>query len=361
MKPEILIVAPYPNIRHISEGWMSRIRAIDQVFKNVPRAYINFGDHHKPKADGHAVECEENVVQYNLNAKEPAHQEIMDQLVSQAKLVYVHTVHLAINVVKWLPAGKIIVDIHGIVPEEEIMLGRPQEAKKYEPIEEMVLKYCKVLVVVTNAMKKHLMKKYPDTNSRFIVLPIYEHYQASVNGVEKKEKLNRKPKVLYSGGSQVWQNVDYMMDLAKATLPHVAFTFLSHDTAIFEEKAKKAGIREHVIIKKAAKHELPHIYREHDFGFVLRDENPVNTVSCPTKLSEYMDFGLVPVIKYKSLGDFEEMNYAYITDQEFVEFLIPDEVCRKSMISRNNAAIDRLIDRYKAGSGQLLSLIKSGL
>lgn len=355
MQHQILIIAPYPDPRFVSEGWMSRIRSIDRIFLNIPRAYINFGDHHRKDVDGHAIVCEEKVVQYNLNANEPSHQLIFDQLLQKAKFAYVHTVHLAIYIVPWLPTGKIIVDIHGIVPEEELMLGRPQEAERFSPVEKEVLMNCKYLVTVTHAMKKHLIKKYPSSTSNFIILPIFEDYNRK-RKVAVKENDDRL-KIVYAGGSQVWQNIDLMLELAGDLSNYVDFTFLSHDKEILFQKAQNLQIRDNITIRSAAKNELPSIYAQHDFGFVLRTENPVNTVSCPTKLSEYLDFGIIPIVKYASLGDFERYGYHYITEADLRSYMLPDFMCRNFMIQQNYQAIQKLIGEFATGSAQLLAVI----
>lgn len=353
---QIIIVAPYPDIRFVTEGWMSRIRAIDRIFGKIPRAYVNFGDHHRKDIDGAPVVCEEHVVQYNLNPNEPSHQLIFDQLLQKASFCYVHTVHLAINVVNWLVTGKIIVDIHGIVPEEEIMLGRPDQAERFAPVEEMVLMYCNTLVAVTNAMKDHLIRKYPKTTANFVILPIFEEYNIKKKAISNSDD-GRRPRVIYAGGTQVWQNVDLMMDLVKQTSEYVDYTFVSHDQELLKQKARQLKLGDRLTIRSATKAELPEIYMAHDFGFVLRDETAVNTVSCPTKLSEYLDFGIVPIVKYSSLGDFDRFGYNYITDEDLSELMLPDAVCRAGMIQKNYAAIDSLIHEYKNGSERLKELV----
>jgi hypothetical protein len=359
MQHTLLIVAPFPDEKFVSEGWMSRIRAVDKIFSNVSRAYINFGDHHTENHDGHAVQCDNNVFQYNLNAKLPSHQQIFEQLLQSARLAYVHTVHLAINVRKWLHTGKIVVDIHGIVPEEELMLGRPEEAKRFSPVEEEVLTNCRVLVTVTRAMQHHLINKYPSSKANFITLPIFESYSRDRKSAESISDTDKRLKILYAGGSQVWQNVDLMLEVAKDMHSYADFTFLSHDKNIFMQKAKSIDIADNVTIRSATKSELPAIYKEHDFGFVLRDKSPVNTVSCPTKLSEYMDFGLIPIVKYTSLGDFEKYGYNYITDEDVRSLMLPDATCRTYMIQENYKAIDHLINEYEVGSSVLLNLLKN--
>jgi hypothetical protein len=258
-------------------------------------------------------------------------------------------------VVNWLATGKIIVDVHGIVPEEEIMLGRPHEAERFSPVEEMVLMYCNTLVVVTNAMKDHLMRKYPNTSANFIILPIFEEYNINKRIIDTNED-ERRPRVVYAGGTQVWQNVDLMMALVKETSEYVDYTFVSHDQGLLKQKASELKLEDRLTIRSAKKSELPDIYMNHDFGFVLREETAVNTVSCPTKLSEYLDFGIVPVVKYTSLGDFDRFGYNYITDEDLRELMLPDSRCRARMIQRNYTAIERLIHEYKNGSERLKDL-----
>jgi hypothetical protein len=357
MKHQIIIVAPYPDVRIVSGGWMSRIKAVDRIFSDIPRVYVNFGDHHRKDADGHPVSCEPGVVQYNLNANEPAHQMIFDQLQKEATLGYIHTVHLAIDVMDWLPTGKFIVDIHGIVPEEEIMLGRPDQAEKFLPVENSVLHYCKNLVVVTSAMQDHLLKKYPSSSANFITLPIFEEYRRDRRLIDPDSD-NKRLRVIYAGGTQVWQNVDLMFDIASSLHEYLDFTFISQDEELLRNKAAALGLSDRITIRYATKEELPSVYAEQDLGFVLRDDTAVNTVSCPTKLSEYLDFGIIPVVKHVSLGDFEKYGYSYLTEEDLRALMVPDALTRSYMLQNNYGTIQKLINEYKAGSSKLLNLVK---
>ena len=83
-----------------------------------------------------------------------------------------------------------------------------------------------------------------------------------------------------------------------------------------------------------AKSDLGSEYQKYDFGLVLRDDTTVNRVACPTKLYEYMSIGLIPIVRTPALGDFLELNYAYITEDEFREGFFPDSLSRRMMAQK---------------------------
>ena len=72
-----------------------------------------------------------------------------------------------------------------------------------------------------------------------------------------------------------------------------------------------------------------------------------------------MDFGLVPIVRYPSLGDFEKFGYNYLTEDDFKALLLPDAVSRNYMIQQNYIAIQKLINEFKNGSNKLLELLAS--
>src|SRR5439155_1739018 len=113
-----------------------------------------------------------------------------------------------------------------------------------------------------------------------------------------------RPTVVYSGAAQRWQNVELMLELARDGIDRFDFTFLTSDPAAFERAAERHGLRGRVAVHSAPREQLPRYYRRADYGLVLRDDGVVNRVACPTKLSEYLAFGLIPVVKSPDLGDF---------------------------------------------------------
>ncbi len=337
---QILVIAPFPSASKVQEGWMSRIAMVDNILATYSRLYLHFAPHHSHGRDDVLVQHTENAWEICISPEDSLHRAYVDQLMDMVNGVYVHTAHLAEYIEEWLPSGKIVVDMHGIVPEEETMMGRPHLAPKYERIEQSALKFGKKVVVVTHAMQHHFEKKYPHINANFYVMPIIELYP-SINR-ELGSKLELPVKALYAGGRQVWQNLDATLQLATDTQEFSTFLFLSHEYELIKYRANELKLSVQANYGFRNKKELPTEYARHDFGLVLRDDNAVNRVSCPTKLSEYLDFGLIPVIRSPSLGDFLTLGYAYVTEEDFRRGLIPDQASRVWMREANKAVIYKL-------------------
>jgi hypothetical protein len=359
---KIAVVAPFPTEDRVQEGWMSRIAAVDRLLIDFPRLYIVFGDHHVAGVHDKLRQVTEKAWEICLNAKSSVHKSAMQQIVDQVQGVYVHTVHLAENIVEFLDSGKFVVDMHGIVPEEEIMLGRPECAPHFANVEQAVLTHARCVVVVTNAMTEHFAQKYPELRPRYLCLPIFETYASIPERTPVAEGSEFvRPSALYSGGTQVWQNIDAMANLVSKTSELVRFSFYSHDFGTIRSKLAGLGEKHDLFIGAALKQDLPSIYVGHDFGLVLRDESPVNRVSCPTKLSEYLFFGLIPVVRFPRLGDFEEFGYWYVTEEEFLQGMIPDATSREWMREQNRLSIFRLMQRFTSAAAQLPGILSGDI
>jgi hypothetical protein len=342
---DMVVVAPFPSHQRIKEGWMSRIAAIDKILEPYSRLYLNFAPHHLHGRDDHLIQHTDNSWEICINSEDPIHQSFVGALVDLVNGIYVHTCHLAENVEAWLPSGKFVVDMHGIVPEEEIMLGRPELSPKYTRIEQTVLRHCSHVVVVTAAMARHFKEKYPDINTDFHVLPIIETY-APVDSATATNSIELPVRALYAGGRQVWQNIDAMLQLAADSKTVATFSFLSHEYELIKSRAQELDLDSSAFYGFCSKLELPTAYKSHDFGLVLRDDTAVNRVSCPTKLCEYLDFGLIPIVRSPNLGDYQDHDYAYVTEAEFRGGFIPDASSREWMVDQNKDVISRLRQQF---------------
>ncbi|MBB4016045.1 hypothetical protein GGR16_001051 [Chelatococcus caeni] len=347
---EIAIVAPCPRADLAHEGWMSRIRAIDRQFNGRKRVYLNFSEHHPSAPSGltwHAAERAEIL----LRPGSPACEQLVARVVQTVRVVYVHTLHLAEFMLPHLPSGKLCVDIHGITPEEEVMMGRPELRPKYEAVERQVLAEAKHCICVSNAMIAHYAEKYPTLNPNWITIPIIEAYPEEPGAGRRTPPDGEPPAAIYSGGTQAWQNIDAMLSLAKNRGREVSFRFLSHDFELIRRRA--AEMEAEAEFAYCSKVDLPAAYRSADFGLVLRDDTAVNRVSCPTKLVEYLQFGVVPIVRSPALGDFAELGFAYVTEEEFASGFFPDAASREWMIERNLEVIWALADRFRKGIAAL--------
>lgn len=351
----IVIVAPCPLGKGAVEGWMSRISAIDRLFEGQPRVYLDFVSGGalpgEPIPVGHGEARE-----YRLDMAEAAHRTFVEQQILESRFVYVHTVHLARFLLPYYPTGKIVTDVHGIVPEEERMLGRPEHGDFYEAVECTVVMNSRLLVVVTHAMQDHLQAKYPDMAAEFLVVPIIEKHS-----VDLAARVRREPgtpyRAVYAGGTQVWQNIEDTVAVAAAARQLAVYDFLSHEHETIRAMAEEHGIADQCTFRVTDKAGLAEAYMQADFGFVLRDDVAVNRVSCPTKLSEYLWFGVVPVVQSPAIGDFARLGFEYVTAQEFASGLLPDEPGMARIRARNREVIEELAGLYERAAGRLNSLV----
>ncbi len=350
----IVIVAPCPLAASAREGWMSRIRAVDRIFENSRRIYI---DPYSGAEPGALVPRRhgELVDEYRVDLTNSEHHALLERLILGCRFVYCHTMHLGRFLLPFYPTGKIITDVHGIVPEEERMLGRPVVATFYEGVERFILKNSQIVVVVTNAMRDHLLAKHPDCNAQFVCLPIIETYDAALDQrVPRKEGDDYR--VIYAGGIQVWQNIDLTLAISDKAAAFATFEFLSNEHAAIRDRAAGMSLLEKARFGVVGKEELPQRYLASDLGFVLRDDTAVNRVSCPTKLSEYLWFGVIPIIKTPHIGDFLAEGFCFVTAEEFSAGLLPDEARCAEMRRTNRAVLDKLIAQFDDSAEMLRSL-----
>lgn len=275
----ILFVAPNPNKAKNHEGFMQRVAAIDNVFKDYDRRYSEDYDDSE-----------------------------LAKLIIEADIIYVHSMYNAEKIATCyeLYGHKIITDLHGVVPEEEEYADNQEGFRVMSSVESTALKHGKYFVSVTHAMTKHFHTKYPDSKrAKWIVLPIHGEYD-----VHNNDSLKNPHQIIYAGGGQPWQNTNLMVD-AVNSLPSYEFTILTHDPGAFIgiEHKKNSNVR---ILSVKAGH-VAEYYKTASMGFILRTDTTVNNVACPTKLIEYLACGVVPVVSSENIGDFKRFGYRYLT------------------------------------------------
>lgn len=361
MKPArfpLAIAAPFPHPLVPHEGWMSRIASIDDQLRGIPRIYLNFSEGHddsRCRETRHDPERAEALL--HPSGKNSA--AFVSNLMEAADALYVHTLHLAEYVLPWLDTGKVYVDIHGITPEEEALLGRGCLKERYEAVEREVLERARCCICVSRAMKDHYEAKYPSIMPDWLTIPIAALFPPDSEAAHERLADGRRATALYSGGAQAWQNLDAMLDLAEAAGEEVDFRFLSHDHALIRRRIDALGMARPPTVGYCEKTALPAAYRAAEFGLVLRDDSPVNRVSCPTKLVEYLRFGLIPVVRTPHLGDFARLGFAYVTEEEFKDGFIPDAASRDWMAERNRHVAEQLTRRFHTGTRQLRAMVSA--
>ncbi len=343
---KILFITFYPDSHWIKEGMSQRIMAIDQHFSDEQRAYLHLSPSMFYKKQRQEVEG--GVTVYRLNLFKHFFRAL--KLLRSADVCYFHSVYNVSQALPLIPfikkTTRIVLDIHGVVPEENKLEGKQFLSKWYNMCERYVIGKAKTVIAVTQEMVRHFRGKYPQHNPEYLVYNILPNNVIADNytipdTAAKEGRIN----IVYSGHLQVWQNIPLMVDLIRANLSdRVVFYILSGDPDGVKHHLKEKGLSadmEGIVVDSVSPSRLREYYDIAHYGFVLRDDIVVNHVACPTKIVEYLHYGIIPIVKSEQIGDFLSLGYEYIHYND----LSPDLPARKS--ARNHAIVKELIEKNR--------------
>ena len=111
------------------------------------------------------------------------------------------------------------------------------------------------------------------------------------------------------------------------------FIFLSHEAEYF--RGQFLDNNQNIKINSATPAQVREYYKSCKYGFILRDEHVLNKVACPTKLIEYLYYGIIPVVKYPGIGNFQANNYSYILLDDLNNNILPSEQELETMRQNN--------------------------
>lgn len=328
-----------------------RIMAVDEQLAGSNRHYLSVS--HRLYWQRETEEPKPGLVQYRCNLFR--HFFFILRLLRQSKVMYVHSV---MNVLPWLPllpflprGTRVILDAHGVVPEEAKLSGDRLKSWLYGLSERLVMLRVNTVITVTKAMERHFRQKYPESRTdyaTFAILPAHILRDEDVDLSVQAEDVH----VVYSGNTQKWQNIELMLSVISQTRgPRIKYHILTGDIASMRRYLRGAGLAEgpDIELTTVSSDALKEYYRKAHYGFVLRDDITVNRVACPTKLVEYLHYGIIPILKHPEIGDFNAMGYEYIHYSDFSD-RIP---VRKSI--RNHELVKRMI--LEANEINLIKLI----
>lgn len=314
----IVFLSSYPTDENVRDGMMQRVAAIDLLAKKQPRVYLDISF---KKNLRRATRSEENCKIEYLNFF--LHFFIILHYLKIAKKIYSHSVINLFKVHFFYKPSKTILDIHGVVPEELEFLNKHIMSTLLSYVEKKAILNCQKLIHVTDAMLQHYEIKYNcDLTTRSLVLPIFESESVNYNYAKWNDDVLR---VVYAGGMQAWQNIDMMVDsvanlntMNPENKMHFNFFFPKSQVTIFNEKYPNLSLMHNVSVSSLPKDEILTFLTQCHFGFVLRDDILVNKVACPTKLIEYLECGVIPVIKSPYIGDFHQLGYKFMSFAELI-------------------------------------------
>lgn len=204
--------------------------------------------------------------------------------------------------------------MQGIYPEERRL--RKNNIFDYyivSALEYFSLRISKKVFMVSDAMLKYYEKKYKlSLKNKTFIMPCY-NCQLEENSFFSKNKYNSAT-FCYVGSLGVWQCFDETVKLYKyieQKLQNSMFYVFTKSIDDAEKILKKYGVNNYEVRFVPAE-ELKEALSSIKYGFIIRNNISINWVATPTKLSNYLANGIIPIFsKYiKSYDDLsKEYNY----------------------------------------------------
>lgn len=344
----IVFVAPFPALADEKDGMIQRVESIDSLVSDLPRIYLDISFRRFWSKRTHRF-GEATVFQLNGFL----HVFTIVSWLKKASVVYIHSVFNALVAIPAYWVARPITDLHGVVPEELVFQGYRGRARLFNFVERIVLRRSSVVVHVTAAMKRHFRVKHQRHLAADLTISILPKL-TDVRG-QRMHILaaKRDPKaVIYAGGLQAWQNVPIMLEAA-ADAPQLNYVFLSGEAQVLKRLAELKNIV-NFTCKRVASSQVPNSYLSSTFGFILRDAIVVNQVACPTKLVEYLYWGVIPIVLTPDIGDFNELGFAFVSLEDFKLGRLPDQIKAERIRFINRQIAEEMI----ASCGNALSTLR---
>jgi len=337
---KVAIIAEHWNDKNIRDGVMQRIQAIDELIVSEERIYI-FASY-RAIFNISCLKKGTNVQVISLNPL--IHYLYLLKLIRQTERVYVHSLHNYVRILPITPFIRIpiILDLHGTLPEECKLAEKHLKAWMYNIVEGCAFKKIRTAVFVTNKMKSYYLKKYSSFKKWrsfvYFIGPkdilIQKTDAEKTPQIESLKLVQDKIVLIYSGNIQVWQNIDLMIEIiGKLDPKKFVVLILTMELSAFSAKFEKNFDNDFIKLLSVRPDELSYYYSVAQYGFILRDDIIVNNVANPTKLVEYLFYGIIPIVKSPFIGDFYDYGY------EFIHYDELHSVSKSKMKSAKNKRI----------------------
>lgn len=220
------------------------------------------------------------------------------------------------SALKWASKGSkhIVLWVQGLWAEESrLRHGGSLRYGVVRLLEKVALEISEKVFLVSEAMLRFYQEEMGiDLRSKAYVMPCSNEvfHEESFYAAGKYET----PSFVYAGGFQAYQCIGETFE-AYSRIEKVdnraSLTILTPQAEEAISATKKYGLKK-AEIEYAEGDELVARLRHVKYGFVIRDDSPVNRVSTPTKLSSYISNGIIPIYSKSILGFSESfMNQKY--------------------------------------------------
>ena len=227
----------------------------------------------------------------------------------------------------------IIYWIQGVAPEE-IYLKKKDILRYllYSYREYKALRSSKFIFFCSENMKRHYEKKYKYYIDKYYIMPCFNE-ELHFDEILKKKYENND--FIYAGSLEKWQNFEETVSFYKKIeerVENVNFKVFVKDRIQAKKILEKYKIKNYVI-DFVKPQELTKEILQSKFGFCLRKNITVNLVATPTKLSNYIANGVLPIYSECLNGFYSQAkNSQYCInadDQDALQKIV--ELCNKKL------------------------------
>lgn len=347
----LLIAGAYPTAETERDGMAQRVRAIDARLTGIGRTYLEVRWRRNlwPRRSHPAP----MVTRWEINAF--LHAPWILILGLRARALYIHSAYNGLFVWWLCPFCPTVTDWHGLVSLEVAAGGHRWRALGYRLVEAILLRHSRRIVVVSAAMGEHLGSRGAAAE-RVLVIPVLPPVPAAEALPQRERKT-----VIYSGGVQVWQNVGLMAEAIREAPQDLRFVMLSGSPEQLGRALEAGHCRQRVELGSVRASEVPSWLQRAEFGFVLRSDSAINRVACPTKLAEYLDSGVIPIVLHPEIGDFARSGYAYLPLRRLRLGDLPGAAECEAMRRNNYAVMQRLRQQAEATACDLVGFLVATL
>lgn len=352
------VMAPIFDDKNITEGYIQRVKAIDdEILKDTFNIYVDFETKNTQPTISQ-IDERHMLITFMPHCKYCVKELV--KILKHCDLLYTHSVMRAMADIIGQDIHKIyklkdifkIWDVHGAVPEEFALADNYFEAQNAGEAEELFINNSDIIISVNQAMKHHLEKKYDKILQNTIILPIFNTQTIDFEQMISQKPNDTPPCAVYAGGLQEWQNILLMQDTIKKAGDKYSYRMFVSDKDLFKEMWGDAFYPSNIEIDYKPSQEVLKSYETCHYGFVLRDDITVNNVACPTKLIEYLQFGIVPILKTDKIGDFAKLGMQFISYEQFIKNPPSNNEYQK-MAQNNFKIIDLLLQIHQKGEKEL--------
>lgn len=265
---------------------------------------------------------------------------------------------------KFLFKAKVIFDMRGLLPEEHIYLNNKStnsiNYKLLKSMERIFVKKSDEIIVVSKIFQEYILNKYEVSNITVIYCSANDEIIVGDDSISydqlryKYGMSDGQILIAYVGSFYKYQNIDQIVDFIsklsdKTDLKFAIFT--KNKKAEVLELLKKYDIDiKNIIIDFVPNKVLVNYLKHFDYGVIIRDNNIINQVSSPIKISEYI-INDMKVLFSGSLGDFNtiipEHNLGYdIADPEILKLEKIKPLYKNSNEIKKIVSYDYNSDKY---------------